>query len=238
MLAEHNLVILAERPDAFLEVVKVLRERRDDEREERLVIFQRRGELVQAVLDVLRVVRRERGPRAHLRHWCGRLERPKPEGVAEEHELPLSFGAPRLAAGVGTEKRAEQTRARVLRQRRRGRRGDVTQVLRVSQHVRADGVQQRAVQLRDAVLALVVRAGPTAVLLERERAQLAHGEEHVVKRRRQTFAVRGQILRRLQRVPTPIAAAAPPEPAAASAGPTPRCRSRVVLIVVILVVAR
>ena len=74
VLEKHHLVVLAECADAFLEVVEVLGERRDDEREERLLVLQPRGELGQAVLDVLRVVRRERGPRAHLRYGRGRLE--------------------------------------------------------------------------------------------------------------------------------------------------------------------
>ena len=110
---------------------------------------------------------------------------------------------------------------------------------RVAERVRADGVQQRAVQLRDAILALVVRAGPPPVVLERERAQLAHGEEHVVQRRRQPLAVRRQVLRDVQRVPAPIAAASPPEPAPASAGPARSAgSSRVVIVAVVVVVAR
>ena len=155
VVAKNGVVVGAERAQTFLQIFVIVRERRDDERKERLLILQRGRELAEAVLDVLGVIRRERGPRWNLRHGCRGPQRGEPEGVAEEHQLSLRLFAPRLTPGVAVDDRSKQARAHGTSQRRGGRRRHQTHVLRIAKHVSAYSVEQVGVKLRHLVLALV-----------------------------------------------------------------------------------
>ena len=147
VVAQDGVVVGAEHPQALLQIFVIAWERGHDEREERLLILQRRGELAEAVLDVLGVVGRECCPRLNLRHRCRGPQRGKPKGVAEEHQLSLRLLAPRLTTGVAAVHRSKQARAHGTRERRGRCRRDQTHVLRIAKHVGAYRVEQVRVQL-------------------------------------------------------------------------------------------